>query len=388
MFWERDILTDKILLAVGRLMFFFSIFALLYGQSFLFLGFLVGVILIYGHNWYIENIGKEFVFQNEKKIQRINIEEKGEWRLSFLNNGLPILKGVLTITFNNKVEPLSGNFQEIGSTIHMNIPFRAWKREAVTVTIPYSAKQRGIAAIQKIEVKILHMFGSGVVIMENKRPVNTKIYVYPKRKRVAWKGKEKLHSQGLQNDPNSLFFNPSDLIGTREYQTGDAFQHIHWKASARMQVLQTKVYSNVSSKNWLFILNVECEGLYPDSLENFISFLAYVVDFALNGNIPFTLVSNVRSSLDIPYYYLKEGEGGVHGQKAFDFLSAISSLSLNVPVQYMMKHLETQALAFSTIVYFGKSDPKTMNTFSAFKQAGSSVFVAEAVSGQGVIKAW
>jgi uncharacterized protein (DUF58 family) len=388
MFWERDIINDKILVAVGRFMIFFALFAFLYGQSLVFLGFLVGILLIYGHYWYIENIGKEFIFQNEKKIQRVNIEEKGEWSLSFFNNGLPILKGVMTISFNNKVEPLVGDFKELGSSIELNLPFKAWRKETVNIAIPFSAKKRGISAIQKIEVKIYHMFGSGIVIMENKRPVKTKVYVYPKRKRVVWKDIERLRAQGLQNDRNSLFFDPLDLIGTREYQGGDAFQHIHWKASARMQELQTKVFANVASKNWLLMLNVDNKSIFQDNLEHFISFLAHIMDYALKENIPFSLVSNVRSNLDIPYYFLQEGEGGVQGQKAFDFLSAISPLSLTIPIQYMIKHLETQKLTFSTILYFGETDLKTQTAFSAYKRAGTSVFAVETVNGQGVIKTW
>jgi uncharacterized protein (DUF58 family) len=388
MFWERDIINDKILIAVGRFMIFFALFAFAYGQSLAFLCFLVGILLIYGHYWYIENIGKEFIFQNEKKIQRVNIEDKGEWNLSFFNNGLPILKGVITITFNNKIEPLLGNFKQRGSSIELTLPFKAWRKETVYIAIPFSAKKRGISAIQKIEVKIHHMFGSGIVIMENKRPVKTKVYVYPKRKRVAWKDIEGVRAQGQQNDRNSLFFDPLDLIGTREYQGGDAFQQIHWKASARMQELQTKVFANVASRNWLLMLNVDSESIYHDNLEHYISFLAHIMDFALKENIPFSLVSNVRASLDIPYYFLKEGEGGVQGQKAFDFLAAVSPLSLTIPIQYLIKHIETQKLAFSTILYFGKTDQKTQAAFSAYKRAGTSVLALETVNGQGAIKKW
>jgi uncharacterized protein (DUF58 family) len=99
----------------------------------------------------------------------------------------------------------------------------------------------------------------------------------------------------------SLFDDPVKTQGIRDYQPQDRFRDVHWKASARRGILQTKVYDPSSGMTIVTFLNVATfpkhwMGYEPDLLERAISVAASITNFAVtqkwgigmyaNGSIP------------------------------------------------------------------------------------------------------
>ncbi len=98
-----------------------------------------------------------------------------------------------------------------------------------------------------------------------------------------------------------IFEDPSRAVGIRDYQPEDGFRHVHWKATARRQDLQVKVYEPTTSHNLVVFLNVATlakhwHGVLPKLLEQAISVAAsiasygveqrYLVGLVANGSIP------------------------------------------------------------------------------------------------------
>ncbi len=98
-----------------------------------------------------------------------------------------------------------------------------------------------------------------------------------------------------------IFEDPSRAVGIRDYRPEDGFRHIHWKATARRQDLQTKVYEPTTSQHLVIFLNVATfakhwEGTKPLLLEQVIAVSASIASFAVqerylvgmmaNGSIP------------------------------------------------------------------------------------------------------
>ncbi|NJN82240.1 MAG: DUF58 domain-containing protein [Caldilineaceae bacterium] len=57
-------------------------------------------------------------------------------------------------------------------------------------------------------------------------------------------------------------------MGAREYAQGDSFRHIHWKATARRQSLQTKVFEPSNSRPLALFLNVNTHANYSDGYDS------------------------------------------------------------------------------------------------------------------------
>jgi uncharacterized protein (DUF58 family) len=98
-----------------------------------------------------------------------------------------------------------------------------------------------------------------------------------------------------------IFEDPSRAVGIRDLRPEDGFRRIHWKASARRQALQVKVFEPTTSHNLIVFLNVATfakhwEGTKPLLLEKAIAVAASVASHAAgerclvglmaNGSIP------------------------------------------------------------------------------------------------------
>jgi uncharacterized protein (DUF58 family) len=98
-----------------------------------------------------------------------------------------------------------------------------------------------------------------------------------------------------------IFEDPSRAVGIRDHQPEDSIRHVHWKATARRQDLQVKVYEPTTSHNLVIVLNVATfakhwHGVNPPLLERLISMTAsiashsiqerYIVGLIANGSIP------------------------------------------------------------------------------------------------------
>ena len=98
-----------------------------------------------------------------------------------------------------------------------------------------------------------------------------------------------------------MFEDPSRAIGVRDHHPEDEFRRIHWKATARKQTLQVKVYEPTTSFSTVVFLNVATFDKYwlgtiPELLERCITTAAsvchyaaekrYVVGLMANGCIP------------------------------------------------------------------------------------------------------
>ena len=94
-----------------------------------------------------------------------------------------------------------------------------------------------------------------------------------------------------------LFQDPSRAVGIRDYQPDDAFRHIHWKASARRQELQVKVYEPTTSQNLVVFLNVTTmpkhwQGIRPLLMEKTISVAASIANYAFEQRYEVGVVAN------------------------------------------------------------------------------------------------
>jgi len=127
------------------------------------------------------------------------------------------------------------------------------------------------------------------------------LIVYPKVLPIAELGLLSKEPFGETKATQRLFADPMRTIGVRDHQPEDSFKHIHWKATARQQRLQTRVYEPTTSYNLIVFLNVATfakhwQGTDPALLEKAISVAAsiasygaeqrYIVGVIANGSVP------------------------------------------------------------------------------------------------------
>jgi uncharacterized protein (DUF58 family) len=127
------------------------------------------------------------------------------------------------------------------------------------------------------------------------------LIVYPKVVPIAQLGLLSKEPFGETKARQRIFEDPMRTVGVREHQPEDSFRHIHWKATARQQRLQARVYEPTTSFNLIIFLNVATfpkhwQGTDPVLLERAISVAAsiasygagqrYTVGVMANGSVP------------------------------------------------------------------------------------------------------
>lgn len=94
-----------------------------------------------------------------------------------------------------------------------------------------------------------------------------------------------------------IFEDPVRAVGVRDHQPEDGFRDVHWKATARRQELQVKVYEPTTSHNLVVFLNVATfrkhwRGIEPVLLERAIGVSASIVSHAVEQRFIVGLIAN------------------------------------------------------------------------------------------------
>ncbi|RIW30155.1 DUF58 domain-containing protein [Bacillus salacetis] len=387
--WKRETTESNILSACIFLCLFLAFLGLILQNILLLSIFLLVFALFYGSQLYINHAGRKLIFTNERNREKFNKGDKGDWSFTFENSGLPILSGSIILRFDDVVVPLGIDFDEFpGGIIEMKIPFSLSKNEKIDVRFPVEARRRGLARVAKLTVDIPNLFGSGGVHLQYGKPVKSDILVFPHGKPVEGFTSAHTKTQGNFAVHNSLFHDPFQPVGTRDYAPGDSFAAINWKATARLQTLQTKVHSPATSRNWLITLNISAHYSITSKLEELIERTAYIIEMAAKQDIPFALAVNVRSLNSTPFYYLPAGEGKKQRQKALEMLSVLSTDDITFPFSLMYQYLVMHHQVPPVLITIGEQDSESERLLSLMSNRDVSIFQLVYHNEQGVLQEW
>ncbi|MFC6038145.1 DUF58 domain-containing protein [Paenisporosarcina macmurdoensis] len=364
MIWQREYYgatKSNWVLTIIFLSFTMSIILVQYVAAgvFCFLG-VIALLQIY----YFKQVGQTLTLLNNKKRSRLFKGGQSNWELTFENKGLPIWNGQLRIYFQDAVKPLVNLQVGHSQLIEIVVPLTIGRNEVVTVKIPIEGQKRGLSRLKQLELTVPHLFGEGSVLLVHKPLLLMEQMVYPRMYPLKNMRKASPLKPGDSEYKHSLFQDLFSPVGTRDYQPADQFHHIHWKASARMQKLQTKVFTQVANESALLVLNVVNRYSIISDLEERIEEIASFVDYYYREGIPFALAVNVRSFGVTPYLYLPIGDGQKQRQKAMELLSILSKNDNTMPFTRMLSHMDMHENLPVSVVIF-THDAKEMASYVA-----------------------
>lgn len=297
---------------------------------------LIGIVQII----YYRKVGQRFEFMNDKKRIRLMKGTSSELTLNFNNKGLPIWNAVLTITFQTNIEPNGIPNTTIGDFHEVKIPFSIGYKKSVSLKVPIKGVSRGLAKIKQLDVQIPHPLTDGSILLEFKPYLLLDVIVFPNIYEIKEDFAPSKLKQGDLALNSSLFDDPFFPVGTREYEPGDQFHHIHWKASAKTQQLQTKVFTRVANVSVLFVVNVGEKYTVLSDFEDKLEWLASYIDACYREDIPFSFAINIRASGKVPFVYLPLGSGDSHRIQAMEILSILSITNSIIPFDKLLAYLD------------------------------------------------
>ena len=167
--------------------------------------------------------------------------------------------------------------------------------ERINWPLQLLAKQRGFYRIGPARLSTGDIFGFNPV--QREEAASDTFIVYPKVYPLPELGLPAERPFGEMKGRQRIFEDPSRIAGLRDYRPGDPMRRIDWKASARLQSLQSRVYEPSATMHLLIALNVHTmsaswQGFQPETLERLLCAGASVATQAFDDGYAVGLIAN------------------------------------------------------------------------------------------------
>jgi uncharacterized protein (DUF58 family) len=149
------------------------------------------------------------------------------------------------------------------ATLRITTAMRWYERATWSTEVECPA--RGYFQIGPVTLRSGDLFG-----FFNRRetlPIDNWVVVYPRVADLSHIGIPARHLFGTQRIRRRIITDPSRTIGVRDYRPEDSFRHIHWKATARQQALQTKIFEPTTEVQFGIFLNLDTFEHYWEGLD-------------------------------------------------------------------------------------------------------------------------
>ncbi|GGI14781.1 DUF58 domain-containing protein [Gottfriedia solisilvae] len=384
MIWKKEVFGRNSLDGLSVIGIFFLIINF-YQSSYLlmFLGTLL-IVMSWMGKYYLQHVADHLVIENNKESIKVSVGEEFKLPLKFTQlSRLPIIHATLRI----KLEPIieAPNLHSSSSSdkrdLELTIPFQIKGKESVQVSLPLNAVKRGVTRVKSLEITVTNFFGVGYVELLCIPFLHQEIVIYPNlipvpkiEQLIATK------SYGYFSSSSSMFEDVLAPIGTRDYVYSDPFQRIHWKQSAKAQVLQTKVFERTAEYSWTFIINLRDIDLpnyrmnVIENLDSIASNIAYMARYATLKNIEYEIVLNLNMESGVPVYHLPVGGGSTQLGKTFEILARINRERSTQPISKLLHFVEKQQLKSPVVILCGPFGREGDRYFAQMQKRGQKVY--------------
>ncbi|MFS1516524.1 DUF58 domain-containing protein [Bacillus sp. SCS-151] len=334
---------------------------------------------------YLNNIGKYIRIEDEKTTIRMFPNDEATMYLKLHHKGiLPLLQGNVTFTCNNiikctNIPKLYDNVMAKRAPYKLPLTYQYKSSKSYPVNIV--ANKRGVTRIREINLRIFDPFHIGTVSHYNTWGIGQEILVYPEPKPLANIQTFSKMRAGEQIYPHSLFEDISRIRGAREYAANDPFSRIHWNLSAKNGQLMTKEYDKTVYHKWTIILNVlkdrQMSFDLSEEMEDYISYVAFICQYAYKQNIPFEIYANVVTNSNDSIFHLEPGTGGKHLSIALEMLARINEGNYIKHINHFFHSLDRRIDEDAIVLYFGDYGSTIANYLASWSRGGMSLFNVE-----------
>ncbi len=216
----------------------------------------------------------------------------------------------------------------------VNAGFAPRGHERLVLRFPLVATQRGAYAVGPIRLRGGDWLG--FTVSERTEKTVVQVVAYPAPLAVRDRQLPSLRPLAELATRRGLLPDPLRFRGVREHRSGDPRKEIHWKASARLRELQTKLYEPATSLDAVFLVNVASYEQYwiqadPEAVEFVVSAAAEMVRIAANAGRQIGLVTNGLDNLTHERPRSALGRGPHSLTRALEILARLGPYAANSP---------------------------------------------------------
>lgn len=137
--------------------------------------------------------------------------------------------------------------------------------ERVSWRFHISCPMRGYFTFGPVALRSGDLFGFFTAREELHNYVS--LIVYPRVVPLAQIGIPPRHLFGDMRIERQVLTDPSRTVGVRDYRPEDSFRHVHWKATARTQALQTRIFEPTTTVQFGVFLNLDTFEHYWEGVD-------------------------------------------------------------------------------------------------------------------------
>ncbi len=224
--------------------------------------------------------------------------------------------------------------------------------ERVRLRFRLLAAQRGAYAIGAARVRTGDWLG---FFSEERDAGNLCVVVaYPKPVAALMRDVAALRPIAERKTRRGLQPDPTRFAGVRDHRPGDPRKDIHWKATARLGRLQTRVFEPATSGDVVFLVNVASHLSYwiqadPEGVETVISAASTILRQAAEEGRRFALVTNGIDAITRERPRAVLGRGPARLRRALEILARLSPYAAGAPEHLFLREQSRLALGATLV---------------------------------------
>ncbi|UOQ46005.1 DUF58 domain-containing protein [Halobacillus salinarum] len=341
-----------------------------------------GMLASFGIGSYVYDrvAGKKLSIHNRKQTIRLFPGEHSKIYFHFFNySHVPILNGRFSFIANEIVHLDVVETRDTPKGNRHVIPLAFANKGKAKVKVPFTAGSRGVVKFSSLHYQFPQLLNFSQIHLFFLPDFKTQIVIYPLMKPVHGLKRVIHFAYGEQYYPYSPQEDLLSPYGTRDYVMADPFHRVHWKASAKVQQLQTKVYERKVDNSWTIIVNTaertKLGNLHvSNNLENLFSYTAYLCRYAEHYNISREIYINSRHPFSKPYFHKPIGKGKEDMKAALELLARIEKELPLTPMEKLLQRLILKGNIQQTVIFVGELDPEISLHLHYLKKSGKKIF--------------
>lgn len=249
-------------------------------------------------------------------------------------------------------------------------------RERMTLRFPLEVSRRGAYVIGPMRVRAGDWLG--FMSEERRIAIGLEIVAHPAPVGVVDTHLASLRPVAESATRRGLVPDPLRFRGVREYRGGDPVKEIHWKTSARLRALHTKVYEPATSLDAVFLVNVASYEQYwvqvdPDGAELVIAASAELVRLAGEAGRQVGLITNGLDNIthERPRSALSRGPRAQ--TRCLDILARLGPYAGATPEQVFLKERGRLAAGSTLIAVTPNLRPRLAAALVVLRRSGHRV---------------
>lgn len=343
------------------------------------------------NRYYDKNLDDRLELKNPRSTIKLFPNEEEKITMKLKNNSLiPFINGKLAFEVDPVVDVLHNN---VDNNQNINMLLSVIGNRLVTIQIPIRANKRGVSKIRNITYTFPHLLKFDNVTLLYTYFYHTEVIVFPSLESVTGIDAVFQMMPGEERMNFSPFEDVQNLIGTRDYCYGDSFHRVNWKATAKTQQLQTNMYEMVVDMTYVFIVNIGSEdkdrkGYSTENIEQLLSNLAYVSEYATKNEYPYKVYINTRQPGKIPYLYIPDGNSRNHYLYTLEALARVQNQSLVVPFNEMLYQIGMNLFKPKTIILFGDASESSYDLLNKWMVQGHTIYFVDTKDDVATVIPW